>query len=305
MARAGVFQDLDAVLTWHPGDRNAATTSSTLANISARFRFAGQAAHASTAPHMGRSALDAVQLMNYSVELLREHVPDSARIHYIITQGGSAPNIVPDAAESYYVARHPSITGLDGVWARIIKCAEAAALATETRLEMRIVASVYNILPNDALSALLHRNLQAVGGVLYSRQEQEFGEALRRTFPTEGRLPLGSQEQIQTREEGQGLGSTDVGDVSWLVPTASLTAATYVPGTPGHSWQSTACAGGSIGRKGMVVAAKTLALTGLDLFTEPRHLADARASFLKRRGSEKYRSRIPADQKPPLDYRRR
>jgi aminobenzoyl-glutamate utilization protein B len=303
MARAGVFNDCDVVLAWHPGDRNSASLNSSLANISAKFRFYGQAAHAAGAPDKGRSALDGALLMAHAVDMLREHVPSTTRIHYIITQGGAAPNVVPDLAEIYVYARHPNMPTLDGIWARIIKCAEASALATETRMEMELINSVYNLLPNDALAALFDRHLRRAGGIKYSAEEQAFAEKLRQTFPTEGALPLGSQAEIQKMEEGVGSGSTDVGDVSWIVPTAEFRTATFVPGTPGHSWQSTACAGSSIGRKGMVVAAKTLALTTVDLLTDPKHIEAARASFNKRRAGYEYRSRIPAAQKPPLNYR--
>ncbi len=305
MARAGAFDDVDVVLTWHPGDSNRAGAGSTLAAIGGLFRFYGRAAHAAAAPFMGRSALDAVMLMTHAVEMLREHVPQTTRIHYIITKGGSASNIVPDFAEVSLLARHPEMGVLDGIWERIVKCAQAGALATETRMEMEIENSYYQVLPNDALAALLDRNLRLAGGIRYSAEEQAFAEGLRKTFPTEGRLPLGSQEQVQTAGEQQAYASTDVGDISWMAPTASFGTATYVPGTPGHSWQSTACAGTSIGRKAMVVAAKTLALTAVDLLTDPKHVEAARASFQKRRGSHQYRSRLPAGAKPPLNYRDR
>ncbi len=303
MVRAGAFSDCDVALAWHPGSRNRASLNSSLANISAKFRFYGMAAHAAGSPEKGRSALDAVLLMNMATELLREHVPDVTRIHYVITHGGSAPNVVPDFAEAFYYARHPQMPALDNIWARIVKCAEAAALATETRMEMEFINSVYNLLPNEALSALFDRNLRRVGGVKYSQEEKAFSEALRKTYPLEDAPPLGSQELIEPIREGDGLGSTDVADVSWVVPTAEFNTATFVPGTPGHSWQATACAGGSIGRKGMVVAAKTLALTALDLFTDPKQLDAARSAFDKRRAGHEYRSRVPPDQKPPLNYR--
>jgi aminobenzoyl-glutamate utilization protein B len=168
MARAGAFNDCDVVLAWHPGSSNGASLRSSLANISAKFRFYGKAAHAAGAPDKGRSSLDAVMLMAHAVDMLREHVPEVTRIHYIVTQGGAAPNVVPDFAEAFYYARHPEMSTLDGIWARIVKCAEAAALATETRMEMELINSVYNLLPNDALAALFDRNLRRVGGVKYS-----------------------------------------------------------------------------------------------------------------------------------------
>jgi aminobenzoyl-glutamate utilization protein B len=303
LARAGSFSDCDVVLAWHPGDNNGASMRSSLANISAKFRFSGQAAHAAGAPDRGRSALDAVMLMAHAVDMLREHVPQTTRIHYIVTKGGEAPNVVPDLAELYIYARHPSMPALDGIWSRVIKCAEAGALATETKMEMEIVHSAYNLLPNEPLARMFDQNLKQVGGVKYSAEEKGFAEKLRQTFALEGALPLGSEEQIQAMESGSGGGSTDVGDVSWIVPTAQFNTATYVPGTPGHSWQAVACTGYSVGRKGMVVAAKTLALSGVDLLNDPKLIEAARADFNKRRSGIDYRSRIPASQGPPLNYR--
>ena len=303
MSRAGAFNDCDVVLAWHPGDRNGASTRSSLASISAKFRFYGEAAHAASAPDRGRSALDGVVLMSHAVDLLREHVPQTTRIHYIITKGGEGPNVVPDFAELYLVARHPSMPVLDGMWSRVVKCAEAGALATETRMERELVASVYNLLPNEPLAKMFDRNLKLVGGVKYSSEEKGFAEKLRQTFSLEGVLTLGSEEQVQALEGGQGMASTDVGDVSWIVPTSEFLTATYVPGTPDHSWQAVACTGYTIGRQGMVVAAKTLALSGLDLLNDPKLIEAARADFSQRRAGVDYRSRIPANQKPPLNYR--
>ncbi len=305
MARAGMFEGVDLVLTWHPGSENRASRRSSLANITGKFRFYGKPSHAAGSPEMGRSALDALQLANHGIELLREHVPSSSRMHYIITQGGAAPNVVPDFAEGYYYARHGSMPVLDNIWGRMLKCAEGAALATETRLEVEVVNSVYNVLPNDALSELLEKNLRLTGGVHYTPEERSFAERLRKSFDS-GELPApGAEERIQVNDEGSGGGSTDVGDISWMLPTAQFTTATFVPGTPGHSWQSAACAGMSIGRKGMVNAAKTLAMTAADIFANPKHVDAARESFRKRKGSHEYRSRIPPGQKPPLTYRDR
>ena len=303
MARAGVFNDCDAILHWHPGSENRASLKSNLANLTAKFRFFGNAAHAAAAPERGRSALDAVMVMTHAVELMREHVPQTTRIHYIITNGGATPNVVPATAEVYLYARHPDMPTLDGIWSRILKCAEAGALATETQMEMELVNSAYNLLPNDALTRLLDKSLRQVGGIPYAAEERAFAEALRRTFPTNDVPVLGSEREVFSIEEGISFGSTDVGDVSWIVPTGGFYAATFVAGTPSHSWQSTACAGMSIGRKGMVVAAKALALSGIDLLTEPKLIEAAQMSFDQRRAGKEYRSRLPANQKPPLNYR--
>ncbi len=167
MIRAGVFKDVDVVLSWHPADRNGASLKSSLAIISAKFRFHGKPAHAAAAPDAGRSALDGLMIMANSIEFLREHVPDSTRIHYIVTNGGAAPNIVPDFSELFLYARHPSMPVLDQIWERIIKCAQAGALASETRMEMELIDSSYNTLPNDALAALVDKNMRLAGGVTY------------------------------------------------------------------------------------------------------------------------------------------
>jgi len=301
MARAGAFNGVDVVLSWHPADQNGASMASSLAIISAKFRFYGKAAHAAAAPDAGRSALDGLMIMGQSIEFLREHIPDSTRIHYVITNGGAAPNIVPDYAEMFLYARHPSMPVLDGIWERILKCARAGALASETRMEMELIDSAYNILPNDSLAALVDKNMRLVGGVTYTAWEQSFAETIRKTLP--GRGQLGSQEKVEPPREGFTSASTDAGDISWMYPMAALSAATFVPGVPPHSWQSAACAGMSIGRKGMVVAAKGLVLTAMDLFTDPAQVTAAKADFEKRRAGYEYRSRIPADHKPPLNYR--
>jgi aminobenzoyl-glutamate utilization protein B len=303
MSRAGVFNDSDVVLAWHPGDRNVASVRTSLANINAKFRFYGTPSHAAAAPEAGRSALDALMVMTYAVEMMREHVPETTRIHYIITSGGAAPNVVPDFAELYIYARHPDMPTLDGIWARIIKTAQAGALATETRMEMEVINSVYNELPNGPLAALLDKNLKRVGGVKYTSEERAYAETLLKTWDRSGTLPLGSEAEIQPMESGHSSGSTDVGDVSWIVPTSEFNTATFVPGEPGHSWQNTSCANSSIGRKGMVNAAKVLALSAVDLFSDPKLVAAARADFEKRRAANEYRSRVPADHKAPLNYR--
>lgn len=303
MVRAGAFQDCDVVLHWHPGSENRASLKSNLGNITGKFRFHGLPAHAAGSPEKGRSALDAVMVFTHAVELLREHVPDSTRIHYVITSGGDAPNVVPAFAEVFLYLRSPSMNTLDEVWPRILKCAEAGALATETKFALEIVNSSYTILPNDALAKLLDKNLRVVGGVDYSAEEKAFADELRKSLPAEGLASLDRAKSILAPEEGYGNGSTDVGDVSWNVPTGGFGTATFVPGAPGHSWQSTACAGHSTGRKGMVNAAKVLALSAMDLFTEKKLITEAKASFGKRKGTKTYQSRLPADQKPPLNYR--
>jgi aminobenzoyl-glutamate utilization protein B len=304
MVRDGLFKDVDVAVSWHPGDRNDASPTSSTANITAKFRFHGVAAHAAAAPDRGRSALDAVEGMDYLVNMMREHVPQETRIHYIITRGGAAPNIVPDFAEAYYYARHPNMPILDGIWERIVNAAKGAALGTGTTMEVEITGAVYNVLPNTYLSGLMNTNLEKVGGFTYTPEEVKFAEELRKTLTDAPDVQIGSQEKIQPMRAGQIMSaSTDYADVSWNVPSVSMTGATFVPGVPAHSWQSAACAGMSIGRKGMLVAAKSLVLTAVDLFADPKQVEAAKASFEKRRAAFEYRSRIPAAQKPPLTYR--
>jgi aminobenzoyl-glutamate utilization protein B len=303
MLRAGLFDDVDAVVTMHPGDRNAASASSTLANITGKFRFRGLSAHASTAPDRGRSALDGVEAMNAMVNLMREHVPSDARIHYVITNGGRAPNVVPDFAEAYYYARHNDMRVLEGIWERILNAARGAALGTGTTMELDLIGAVWNVLPNSYLVGLMQQNLKRVGGYEYTPAERQFAEGIRQSL--DGELPpIDSANTTFAPDAGIGSASTDLGDVSWRVPTVQVTAATWVPGTPAHSWQAVAAGGMSIGIKGMVVAAKSMTLTAMDLFTDPSHLVKARAEFDQRRGPNyKYTTRL-ADRKPALDYRK-
>ncbi|HWF87126.1 MAG TPA: amidohydrolase [Vicinamibacterales bacterium] len=305
MVRAGLFKDVDTVVTWHPGDRNDASPASSLANINAKFRFHGLASHAAAAPEKGRSALDAVEAMDYMVNMMREHVPQETRIHYIITRGGAAPNIVPDFAESYYYARQPDMRILDRIWDRIVDAAKGAALGTGTTMDFEVLGAVYNVLPNVYLSGLMHKNLERVGGFTYTPEEQAFAEEVRKTLAEDPTAPLGSQQNVQPARLGTvGSASTDLADVSWNVPTVSMTTATFVPGVPAHSWQATACAGGTIGVKGMIVAAKSMALTTIDLFSDPSHIEKARTEFNEKRGPNfVYKTRL-ADRAPALDYRK-
>ncbi len=300
LVRAGLFDDVDTVLHWHPADRNSANASSTLANKSARFKFRGVSAHAAAAPHRARSALDAVEAMNYMVNLLREHVPQETRIHYIVSHGGEAPNVVPDFAESYYYVRHPDAATLGQLWERVVNIAEAAAKGTETQLSVEVMHGNHSVLPNEELAQLMHSNLSRVGGVRYDAVEAVFAEKLSKSL--HGNY-IGMEQEIMPYEVRQGMGSTDVGDISWVVPTVGMRAATWVPGTAAHSWQAIAAGGTSIGIKGMTVAAKTLALTARDLFLQPALIDAAVQEFNMRRGENFQYRALLGDRDPPLDYR--
>ena len=302
MVRAGLFDDVDVVLHWHPSDRNAANAQRSLANRSARFKFTGVSSHAAAAPERGRSALDGVEAMNFMANLLREHIPQESRLHYVITQGGEAPNVVPDYAEAYYYVRHPQATELQKIWDRVVKIAQAAALGTGTDVAVEVMHGNHPVLPNEALAQLLHKNLTMVGGVTYNDAERRFAQKISQTLNLD-RDMLGGEGVIQPSKMLQGMGSTDVGDVSWVVPTGGLRAATWVPGTSAHTWQAVAAGGTSIGNKGMQVAARTLALTAKDLFLDAELIAKSRTEFDARRGRDFTYKSLLGDRAPPLDYR--
>ena len=305
MVRDGLFADVDAAVTWHPGDRNEVTGTSSLANISGKFRFKGLSAHASAAPEQGRSALDAVEAMDLMTNLLREHVPQETRIHYIITNGGRAPNVVPDVAEVYYIVRNPQMRIVDDVWERVQNAAKGAALGTGTSYELTVISSVHNLLINQTLARVQQRALERVGGYTYTAEERAFAESVQRTLFNSA-IPLELTTKVQPLDvsSAPGGGSTDVGDVSWNVPTVQMNGATWVPGTPAHSWQAVAAGGMSIGTKGMIVGAKTMALTAAELFTSPATIAAAKAEFDQARGPNFRYSTHLGTQKPALDYRR-
>ena len=301
LVRAGLFEDVDTVLHWHPSDRNAANAASSLANKSARFKFTGISAHAAAAPERGRSALDGVEAMNYMVNLMREHVPQETRIHYVITKGGEAPNVVPDFAEVYYYVRYPNAGGLAPIWERVITAARAAALGTGTTVEIEVMHGNHSVLPNELLSRRMHHHLTRVGGVSYNDEEQYFAETLSSSL-TVGNF-LGSEREIMPFQHVQGMGSTDVGDVSWVVPTVGLRTATWVPGTAAHSWQAVAAGGTSIGTKGMRVATKTLALMARELLLDEDLIESGRQEFEQRRGLDFHYEALLGDRDPPLEYR--
>jgi aminobenzoyl-glutamate utilization protein B len=303
MARGGLLDDVDAVLTWHPASRNDASAESSLAIVSAKFTFKGVSAHAAMAPWRGRSALDGVEAMNDMVNMMREHVEPDARIHYAITNGSMAPNVVPAKAEVYYIVRHPEVKEVIRLFERVKKCAQGAAIGTETEVSEEIVSGYYNILINETLSNLMFNKLSKIGGVAYSPQERAFAEELISSFPPADYKPEDALkiEKFRVEERG-GPASSDVGDVSWVTPTASIAAATWVPGTVAHSWQAVASGGSSIGVSGMLVAAKTMAISAMELFTNPAMLQKAKEEKLKRTGAAfKYKSLV-GDRLPPFNF---
>ncbi|ELZ35324.1 amidohydrolase [Halogeometricum pallidum JCM 14848] len=311
MVRDGAFDDVDAIVSWHPGWYNAPSKGSCLANDGFDFTFRGETSHAAAAPESGRSALDAVQLMNTGVEYMREHVPDAARIHYVVRNGGAAANVVPGEASVEYIVRAPEREEVERIseWVRDI--AGAAATMTRTDLDATKTAGMYGVLPNHALADAVRENMDLVDFPLDDEQAA-FAEDLRETLgDAEGalkQLPESEREAaresamfsrpIDALDEGEvGSYSTDSGDVSWNVPLGRFTAATWVVGTPAHSWQAVA-AGRDLGTVGMAFAAKTIAATLADLLGDDELRARARAEFEERSADHDYESPLPEDADP-------
>lgn len=304
MVRAGLFNDLDIALHWHPADLNSANPWSTNTNISAKFRFSGIASHAAGAPEKGRSALDGVEAMNNMVNMMREHLPQETRIHYVITGGGGiAPNVVPPKAEVYYYVRYSDASELMNIFQRVVKAAKGAAMGTGTEMEYEIMGGVHSVLPNVALSKVLDSNLREVGGVFYDKKEMEYAKKIRASLLSP-RTPMKAAEMITPFKMYNSPASSDVGDVSWNVPTAGLVTAVWVPGTPAHSWQAVSCGGTSIAMKAMMNAAKALTYSAIDIYTNTDIIELARKEFLERRGTNYVYKPILGDREPPLDYRK-
>ncbi|MBI3861877.1 MAG: amidohydrolase [Planctomycetia bacterium] len=301
MVQAGLFADCDAVLHWHPGNRNAAGDVSSMARIAAKFRFHGKAAHAAGSPSQGRSALDAVELTAHAAELLREHTPEFTRIHHVITSGGEAPNVVPEFAEMYYYVRHPESSVARSIYRRLELCAQAGALATETKLEVEYLGGTVEMLPNSALAQVALANLRELNDLELTAEERQFALKIQETL--DERKSLASLEDVIDQTGHVGRGSTDVADISWVVPTAGFNVACWVPGTSPHTWQACAAGGTTIGRKGMQLAARVVAASAWDLFHSPQTLSAAKAELARRLGERKYESLMQPGQKPPLDYR--
>lgn len=302
MVRAGLFDDVDIALHWHPSDRNSAAASTSLANRSAKFRFTGISAHAAGAPERGRSALDGVEAMNMMANMMHEHMPQDARMHYVITSGGEAPNVVPDFAEVFYYVRHPDPDGVEKIWARLENAARGAAMGTGTEVDWEIIHGNNPLLVNESLAKMMDSKLRELGGISYTAEEQRFAEQIASTFDNP-RNELGSQEEIQPYEVSLGYGSTDVGDVSFAAPTVGLRTATWVPGTSAHSWQAVAASGMSIGHKGTELAAKTLTAAAIELYQNEDLVAEAKAEFEEKRGPDYEYKSLLGDREPPLDYR--
>lgn len=303
LTREGFFNDVDVVMHWHPGAANNVNLTGALANKSAKFRFYGLSAHASASPDKGRSALDAVEAMDNMVNMMREHIPSNTRIHYVITSGGKAPNVVPDFAEVYYYVRHQDKNTVVSIFDRVVKAAEGAALGTETTMKYEVIGGTHDLLLIDTLNAVMYKNLQLAGSYSYTPEEVAFAKKIQSTLSFDyPDLSEASTIRPFKKPEGGNSGSTDVGDVSYNVPTVGVYTATWVPGTPAHSWQAIACGGTEIGTKGMMVAARALTNMGIDLLQNPLLIDAAKKEFSLRKGSYQYKPLL-GDRPPALNYR--
>ena len=319
MARDGVFDDLDAAISWHPNDTNIIWNGSSLAMNSFKVDFHGVAAHAGSSPWLGRSALDAVMLMDAGVNYMREHVPQESRIHSVVTSGGQAPNVVPAFAQVWYFVRAPHREQVEEMYRWMQDIAKGAALMTGTSHEIELITGCYEILPNSVMSDLLYEKMAEVDDMRFTAQERQFARELQATFPVgsvqraydwtqiSSGAPLDPAEiedplweRVVPHSSTPPLlsGSTEVADVSWITPTGQLTTTCWPLGTPGHSWQTVASSGSSIGAKGMIFAAKSMALAGLDLLTKPELLAGAQAEFERVRGGKDYVTPLPPEATP-------
>jgi aminobenzoyl-glutamate utilization protein B len=307
MTLAGVFDDLDVCLHWHPSDKNGVWAGGSKALISAKFTFAGTAAHASVSPESGASALDAVELMNAGANFMREHLGEDARLHYVIVDGGGQPNVVPPTAAVWYYVRADSHRDVERHFRWLEDIARGAALMTRTKVSTHIDTDCHEIIPNAPLAALITENLKKVGPPSFTDEETLFARRLQQplieTFGEEFPLALDQSVHEETASSSGSKGSTDVGDISWKAPTGGLRATCFPADSPGHSWQNVASIGSSIGEKGILYAAQTLAVTALDLLERPDLVAAARADWEQRMKDKKYTTLIPEGQKAPAKIR--
>ncbi|MDP4201201.1 MAG: amidohydrolase [Bacteroidota bacterium] len=305
MAREGIFKGVDIVLDWHPGGANAVNTNSGTAIQMIDFHFYGKAAHAAGSPDKGRSALDGVEAFDYLVNMMREHVPTSSRIHYVISNGGDAPNVVPAYAKVSYYIRSPKRETLKDLITWVNQAAQGAALGTQTTVKPEIISGFYERLFNKTLAQAVQRNLEQVGGVAYNEREAAFAREIVKGLGENDTILANAAKVKPLGEEtvSQGGGSSDVGDVSWNVPTVSFGVAGFIPGSAGHSWQNVASDGSTIGTKALINAAKVFALTAIDLYSDPKLVSDAKDEFEKRRGSGFKYEPLLGNRAPALDYR--
>ena len=305
MAREGCFDGVDVMFDWHPDTQITVNDKPGLANMQVRFSFLGQSAHASGAPENGRSALDAVEAFDYMMNLMREHIPADSRIHYVITDGGRAPNIVPDYSEVVYYFRNPDREVVREIFDRALKAAEGAAMGTGTIMKYEILSGNYERLPNQVLSEVLYKNLLSIGGIEYDEREMDFALGMMKEsciFDTEAALKRICTVIPASENKLSQWVSSDVGNVSWIVPTGSFRMASFVPAGSGHCWQQVASAGMSIGTKGLLAAAKVIYLSALDLLADQSLVSSARAEFEHKREPGFEFIPLMGNRQPPFEY---
>lgn len=314
MGRAGAFDDIDATFNWHPGYINSASKGSNLGVNRFRFRFKGKTAHAALDPHSGRSALDAVELMNVGVNYLREHVTDDVRIHYIIVNGGLAPNVVPDKAESRYYIRAHDPRNLENVTKRVLKIAEGAAMMTETELDAVHEAGSTSVLSNEVLADVQYDIMKEIGGIDFTDEEMEYAATINQYYSDANRHLLMDMYGVDAKTADQPLiggvfagrdkgrvfpASSDMGDMSWYAPCSMLNTATWATYAAAHSWGAVATGKMSIGHKGMMYAAKVMALAAAELVLSPDKLEAAQAEFQEAVARSPYKVPFPDHVQPP------
>lgn len=323
MVREGVFNDIDVALTWHPNSYSGVFSFSSLANYQVYFSFEGKASHAANSPHLGRSALDAVELMNVGVNYLREHIISEAKVHYAVTNtGGSSPNVVQSDAEVLYLIRAPHISEVEDIYQRVIKIAEGAALMTETKVTVRFDKACSNYIPNDTLNIVLQDQLEHFGLPNYDDKELSYAQKMAQTITQEEvdaaildaeklsnyqlsdefytpEYPFFNEviPYAKTREVMQG--STDVGDVSWIVPTAQFFTTCFVAGTPLHTWQLVSQGKTSLAHKGLLYAGKVLAASAVEVFENPELIEKAKGELAKQTKNA-YRNPLPKELQPSI-----
>lgn len=308
MTLDGQFKDLDACLHWHPGTKNRVSYMSTKALISAKFTFTGLPAHASGSPEKGRSALDGVELMNVGANYMREHIKETNRIHYVITNGGAQPNVVPATAQVWYFVRANTHEEVERTFDWLRDIADGAAKMSRTKVAVHIDTDCHEIIPNLPLSRVVWRNMERVGPPTFDDGDRDLARRLQEPLRTEFALneskPLNDTiEPLPKQSYSANGGSTDVGDISWHIPTSGLDTVCFAAGSPGHSWQNVAAIGSPIGHKGLLVAAKVLALSTVDLLQDPQALKDAQVDLRERMKGRAYTTKIPKMQKAPRAIR--
>jgi aminobenzoyl-glutamate utilization protein B len=305
MVRGGILKGVDVVLDWHPASINAVVTNTGTAIQMVDFHFYGKAAHAAANPDKGRSALDGVEAFDYLVNMMREHIPASSRIHYVISNGGDAPNVVPAYAKVSYYIRSPKREILKDLITWVNQAAQGAAFGTQTTVRPEIICGFYERLYNKTLAKIVQQNLEQVGGVIYNERETAFAKEIVKDLGENDTILVNAFKVKPLEEEtvSQGGGSSDVGDVSWNVPTVSFNVAGFVPGSSGHSWQNVASDGTTIGSKALINAAKVFALSAIDIYTNKKIVVLAKREFDNRRGSDFHYESLLGTRAPALNYR--